>query len=240
MTARACCAGPGRDGTRVEEEYDRAHDERHAVTRRPAASMSDRRRTRRSAHLLSWLTPIGNLLVAQLAFFACSLTVVLIVPAAVALQRTTEAVLIRDENAVLRCFLRELRSTARSYLLPGLVFLLMAIMLATSLLFWGATGGPLAVLALVILIPLAGLLIAGYVSFLAESVESQRPGRRALMSAAITRLRMQPLRAGAGVVVMITWGLLVLKLPTAALVGSGLVPALLAFWLRRSQQHTDT
>lgn len=224
----------------MEEEFDRARDRRQAVTHRSSASVSAGRRPRRSARLLSLLTPIGNLLVAQLAFFVCSLTAVLIVPAAVALQRTAEAVLVRDEYSVLQCFLRELRSAVRCYLLPGIAFVVIAIMLATSILFWSATGGAPAIVGLVILIPIAGLLIAGYVSFLAESVEFHQPGLRPAVSAASARLRAQPLRAGACVVVMITWGLLVSKLPTAALVGSGLVPALLALWLRRPQQQEPT
>lgn len=176
--------------------------------------------------------PVGNLLVAQLAFVVCSLTILFLIPAAVALQRTMEAILVEDENSVLRCFARELHGAVRPYLAAGLALSLLSGMLTVSIFFWAATGGPPAVVALIVLIPLAGMLTAGYLTALAVLAGPERPPLRATLFLAAQRLRNQPLHAGACVVVLVTWGLLMIKLPTMALIGSGLVPALLAFWLR--------
>lgn len=193
---------------------------------------------KRGRRFLEWVTPIGNLLVAQLIFFCCGLTVVLIVPAAVALQRTVDAVLVHQENAVLRTFVRQLPGAIRHYLLLGLAIDLAAAMIMISVFFWYAADGPVAIIALLTLIVLSGLLIGGYLCGLAEVVDGDR-GVRDWLRAAYRRLVRQPLVVAGGVVIMLTWLLLVSRLPTLALIGTGLVPALLAHWLRRRREPVE-
>jgi uncharacterized membrane protein YesL len=192
----------------------------------------------RTARFLDLVAPIGNLVLAQLVFFCCSLTVVLIVPAAVALQRTTEAVLVDREYAVLRAFGRQLPGAIRRYLLIGLLIDLLAVMLAFSLLFWVSARGPAAVAGLIAVVVLSGLLVGGYLCALAESTV-EHPTLGTWLRAAYRRLLRQPLPSAAGVVIMATWFLLLARLPTAALVGTGLVPALLAHWLLHPRRRPD-
>ncbi|SDT16955.1 hypothetical protein [Microlunatus soli] len=187
---------------------------------------------KRGRRFLEWVTPVGNLLVAQLVFVCCALTVVLIVPAAVALQRTVQAILDEHENAVFRTFVAELPGAIRRYLLIGLAIDVAAAMIMISILFWYAADGPAAVVALVVLIVVSGLLIGGYLCGLAVTVAGDQ-GVRRWLSASYRRLTRQPLHVAGTVVIMLTWLLLLSRVPTLALIGTGLVPALLAHWLRR-------
>lgn len=188
--------------------------------------------------MLEKLVPVGNLLLAELLFFCCSLTVVLAFPAAVALQRTCEMIITEHENSVLRSFGRHLVTGVRRYLLIGLVADLLVVALALSLLFWYAASGPLAGAALIVLIMVCGLLLSGYLNILAELASGVDRRFTELARNGWQRMLHRPLHSAGCVVIMLTWLLLVARLPTVLLVGSGLVPALLAYWLRHPGQRT--
>ena len=188
--------------------------------------------------LLELLMPIGNLLIAQLLFFCCSLTVVLMVPAAVALQQTVQAILTDQENAVTRTFVSKLRPAIRRFWLIGLAVDVLIVVVAVSLFFWASVQSPIAVVGLVALAVVSGLLLGGYLCLLAESTRRTTTTTRELLSAAGRRMQSQPLLTGGGVVIMITWFLLLTKLPTLAVIGTGLIPALIAFWMLRRPLRT--
>lgn len=199
-------------------------------------SAQPRRRTPagypRTRKLLELVRPIGDLVLAQLLFAGCCLTVVLMVPAAVALQRTAEAILVEEETAILRTFGRHFARAVRRYAVVGLAVQLVAAGLVISGFFWAAADGPLRIAALVVLTGVGGFLLGCYLAALAELGSGADTAVRPLIGAALRRVNRQPLHVAGCLVIMITWLLLLLRLPTLALIGTGLVPALLAFWLR--------
>jgi uncharacterized membrane protein YesL len=219
---------PGPFSNRSDSSVTAPSDTRPTNRDQPTADSEPASRTTR---LLDLVAPIGNLLVAQLLFFCCALTIVLVVPAAVALQRTVHAVLTEQENAVARTFVRELPPAVRRFWAVGLAVDLLAVMITVSLFFWGSSSGPVALAGLVCLAVLGGLLLGGYLCALAESVPAT-PGIGGWLRASLARLQRQPLLVAGCVVIMITWFLLLARLPTLAVIGTGLIPALLAHWLR--------
>jgi uncharacterized membrane protein YesL len=188
----------------------------------------------RSIRVLAILNSLGDVLLLQLCFAVAALGVVTIVPAAVALQTTLDDVLYRDESAGIRTFFRRFASAARRYWPLAIVVPVLSTGFVVGILFWAAARGPIGLVALALLVPFAGLFAGTYLSALAVLVaEREDPGSVELVAAAWQRLLSRPLHVAGCVVVLVTWFLLLLQLPTLVLVGSGVVPALLGFWLRR-------
>lgn len=196
--------------------------------------MSDTSGVSRGGTVLSKLSMIGDLLMLQLAFIVCSFGIITLYPAAFALQRVLPDALGQEHPALLRRFWQQLKWSFRRFWLLGIGLYAGCIALAFGLLFWISTGGALGIAALFVLIPLSGMLIGLYLSALAvlpEQPDDSTP--RSLFRAANLLLLRRSLAVAGGVVAMATWFALLSKLPTLFLVGSGLVPALLGYWLSR-------
>lgn len=194
--------------------------------------MTDANRAGRAAAVMSRLSLVGDLITLQFFFVLGSLGIVTLVPAAVALQRVLPEVVGQQHPALTRRFWRQFTWAFGRFWLVGLGLYLGSVGLVIGILFWISTGGIIGVLALAVLIPVGGLLIGLYLSALAVL-----PGAgpditpRDLVRAANAFLVRRPLAVAAVVVAVVTWLLLVVNLPTLYLIGSGLVPALLAYWV---------
>jgi hypothetical protein len=197
----------------------------------------------RSARLLSVFEVAGDILLLQLLFVVASLPVVTMLPAALALQRSLGATFVEGRLRPAKVYWENFRwAMARSWKVAVLLPLFM-IAAAASIFFWLAADGAVGSIALMILIPLYGMAVAGYVAVLAAVLETSSRETSALetgnaMDGPGDWLRrawsLAPDRAiplALSVVVMATWLLLLAKLPTLVLVGTGLVPAGLAWWV---------
>ncbi|WP_150309213.1 hypothetical protein [Planctomonas psychrotolerans] len=194
----------------------------------------------RSIRILALLNTIGDVLLLQLCFFVASLGVVTVPPAAMALQTSLDDVLFRDESAGIRVFFTRFAAAAGRHWRLALLVPVLTVGFVVGILFWSADRSPLGFVALALLVPLAGLFAGLYLTGLASLV-GPRVDRssRELVLAAWLRLREQPLHAAGCVVVLVTWFLLLLQVPTLVLVGSGVAPAMLAFWLRRGVRRPN-
>jgi hypothetical protein len=197
----------------------------------------------RSARLLSVFEVAGDILLLQLLFVVASLPVVTMLPAALALQRSLGATFVEGRPRPAKVYWENFRwAMARSWKVAVLLPLFM-IAAAASIFFWLAADGAVGSIALMILIPVYGMAVAGYVAVLAAVLETSSLETSALdtgnaMDGPGDWLRrawsLAPDRAiplALSVVVMATWFLLLAKLPTLVLVGTGLVPAGLAWWV---------
>lgn len=185
---------------------------------------------------LGILTSFGEVLLLQLCFAVASLGVVTVLPAAIALQRGLEEVLVGGESASVRRFAANVWQESRAYWRLSIAVPAGALVLIVGVFFWAAAADPARLIALAFVLPIAGLALGLYVSGLATFISAPEPtsGRRRI-ALAWQRLRRQPLSAAACMVVMVTWFLLVSRLPTVGLIGSGIVPAFLAVWLERGR-----
>jgi hypothetical protein len=197
----------------------------------------------RSARLLSVFEVAGDILLLQLLFVVASLPVVTMLPAALALQRSLGATFVECRPRPAKVYWENFRwAMARSWKVAVLLPLFM-IAAAASTFFWLAADGAVGSIALMILIPLYGMAVAGYVAVLAAVLETSSqetsaldtgnamdgPGDWLRRARALAPGRAIPLALS--VVVMATWLLLLAKLPTLVLVGTGLVPAGLGWWV---------
>jgi len=180
------------------------------------------------------LSLVGDVLTLQFLFLLCSFGIVTLVPAAFALQRVLPEAIGQEHPGLARRFWRQFRWAFRRFWLVGLGLYFGSIALVFGILFWLSTAGPVRVLALAVLIPFSGLLVGLYLSALAVL-----PGVgddvtvRSLLRAANAFLVRRPLPVAGVVVALVTWLLLLVRLPTLFVIGSGLVPALLAYWISR-------
>lgn len=185
---------------------------------------------------LGILNGLGEVLVLQLCFAVASVGIVTVLPAAIALQRGLDGVLTGGESASIRRFAVRTWHEFLTYWRLSLAVPAIALMLLVGIFFWSAAADPMRLIALAFLLPIAGLTLGLYVSGLATFISSpERTSGRMRVGLAWQRLRRQPLSAAACMVVMVTWFLLVSRLPTMGLIGSGIVPALLAVWLLRGR-----
>ncbi|MDX6250789.1 MAG: hypothetical protein QOF10_4149 [Kribbellaceae bacterium] len=197
--------------------------------------MSDAGGMSRSNVVLSKLSMVGDLLMLQLVFVVLSVGVVTLYPAAFALQRVLPDAIGQEHPQLLRRFWRQFRWAFPRFWLAGLCLYAGSIALAFGLLFWVQTGGPIRIAALAVLIPLTGMIVGLYLSALAvlpRAREDITP--RSLFRAANLFLLQHSLGIAGGVIALLTWFALLSQLPTLFLVGSGLVPALLAYWISRT------
>jgi uncharacterized membrane protein YesL len=185
--------------------------------------------------VLSKLSMIGDLLMLQLVFVVCSFGIVTLYPAAFALQRVLPEAIGQEHPHLMRRFWRQLKWAFPRFWLAGLGLYAGSIALAFGLFFWAQTGGPIRIAALAVLIPLTGMIVGLYLSALAvlpQAGEDITP--RSLFRAANLFLLQHSLGIAGGVIALLTWFALLSQLPTLFLVGSGLVPALLAYWISRT------
>ncbi|WP_285725453.1 hypothetical protein [Psychromicrobium xiongbiense] len=183
---------------------------------------------------LNALVIVGDVLWLQLLFVTASLLVVTMFPAAVALQRSLRELLLEGHPRPMAVFWRNLvwawQRTWKVALLPPMVLVAAVV----SLLFWLAANSVVGVVALCIVIPLYGVALAAYLAVLASSTTAEREDSlRDWCAGARMLVRTRALPLALSIVVMGTWFLLLAQLPTLLLVGTGLVPAALAWWVAR-------
>jgi uncharacterized membrane protein YesL len=193
--------------------------------------MSTHQPATRPPRLFNAFVMAGDILWLQLLFVAASLPLVTVFPAAVALQRSLREVLLEGRSRPTAVYWRNLswawRRTWKAALLPP-GFLAAA---AVSLVFWLAANSAAGVVALCVLVPLYGVALAAYLAVLSSSMTSARgDSLRDWCAASWVLVKARPLPMALSVVVMGTWFLLLARLPTLLLVGTGLVPAALAWW----------
>jgi uncharacterized membrane protein YesL len=186
------------------------------------------------------LETVGDTLLLQVLFLLVSLPLFTMLPAAVALQRALRKTVIEERPGVARSFFREF-----SWAWPRIGYLGLAVPVAMaaavfSVLFWLATPGVPGLLALCVIIPICGIGAAAYVALLAASMVAEDDAPRPeLMGSTRALVLANPLPLAGCVVVLSTWLLLALRLPTLIPLGSGLVPAFLAWLLVRKQMDNS-
>jgi uncharacterized membrane protein YesL len=182
------------------------------------------------------LSITGDLLMLQLVFLVLSVGIVTLFPAAFALQRVLPDAISQDRPSLLRRYFSEFRWAFRRFWLSGLGLYFGGVALAFGLAFWAYSGGVVRIFALAVLIPLTGMIVGLYLSALAvlPSV-GDISGARSLFREANLFLLRHSLAVAGGVVGLFTWFALLATVPTLFVVGSGLVPALIAYWMSHSR-----
>jgi hypothetical protein len=203
--------------------------------------MEPKKTPTRTVLLMGVFETTGDVLLLQLIFVVASLPVVTLLPAALALQRSLGDVLLESRTHPARLYWENFKwALSRSWKIAVLPPLF-TVLAAASILFWLAAGGPLGTVALCILIPLFGVVVAGYIAVLAAVLQTTGvaptaanggiAGPREWLRRALALAPGRSLQLALSVVIMATWLLLLTKLPTLILVGTGLVPAGLAWWV---------
>ncbi|GAA1602848.1 hypothetical protein GCM10009789_66080 [Kribbella sancticallisti] len=197
--------------------------------------MSETSGAGRTGAVLSKLSLIGDLLMLQLAFLVLSFGIVTLYPAAFALQRVLPEAIGQEHPALMRRFWRQFKWAFKRFWVAGLALYFGSIALAFGLFFWASANGPIRIAALAILVPLTGMIVGLYLSALAvlPDAPEDSTSRTVFREANLFLLRRSLAIAG-GVIALATWFLLLTRLPTLFVVGSGLVPALLAYWIART------
>ncbi|WP_248763399.1 DUF624 domain-containing protein [Pseudarthrobacter sp. SSS035] len=196
----------------------------------------------RSARLLGVFEVTGDILTLQLLFLLASLPVITMFPAALALQYSLGDIFVEGRPRPARLFWANFTWALRRTWKVAVLLPLIMVLAAASLLFWLTAGGLAGVVALCILVPMYGVLVAGYVAVLASTLQASAAdtgtlgsgsiaGFRERLSAAWSLAQRRAIPLALSVVVMVTWLLVLAKLPTLVLVGTGLVPAGLAWWV---------
>jgi uncharacterized membrane protein YesL len=190
--------------------------------------------TSRTNVVMSKLSLVGDLLMLQLVFLLLSVGIVTLFPAAFAFQRVLPYAIGQEHPALMRRFFREFKWCFKRFWLVGLALYFGGVALTFGLFFWASTNGPVRIFALAILIPLTGMIVGLYLSALAvlPRAEDDATTRSVFRSANLFLLR-RSLPVAGGVVGLATWFLVVGRLPTLFVIGSGLVPALIAYWISR-------
>jgi uncharacterized membrane protein YesL len=190
--------------------------------------------TSRTNVVMSKLSLVGDLLMLQLVFLLLSVGIVTLFPAAFALQRVLPYAIGQEHPALMRRFFAEFKWCFKRFWLSGLALYFGGAALAFGLFFWASTNGPVRIFALAVLVPLTGMIVGLYLSALAvmPKAEDDATTRTVFRSANLFLLR-RSLPVAGGVVGLATWFLVVGRLPTLFVIGSGLVPALLAYWISR-------
>jgi uncharacterized membrane protein YesL len=177
----------------------------------------------------------------QLVFVVISLGILTLFPAAFAMQRVLPDAISQDKPKLLRRFFREFGWAMKRFWLPAFGLWVGAVMLAFGLSFWAYADGPVRIFALAVLIPLTGMILGLYLCGLAilpAAPENATFG--SLFRSANLFLLRRPLPVAGAVVVLLTWFALSSQVPTLLLVGSGLVPALTAYWLSRTRREKSS
>ncbi|WP_426225793.1 DUF624 domain-containing protein [Pseudarthrobacter sp. DSP2-3-2b1] len=198
--------------------------------------MEQHKRRSRGAAVMAGFEVVGDVLLLQILFLLVSLPLLTLVPAAIALQRALRKTVIEDRPGVTRVFFSEFRWAWTRVGVLGIsvpVFMAAAVF---SILFWLASPGGVGIVALCVIIPLCGAVAAGYVALLAAAMAADETiTRRGLLENARTLVFTRALPLAGTVIALCTWLLLTFRLPTVIPIGSGLVPAFLAWLLVRKQ-----
>lgn len=192
----------------------------------------------RTNTVMAKLSTIGDLLMLQLVFLVLGFGIITLFPAAFALQRVLPDAISQDRPQLLRRYFKEFGWAMRRFWLTGFGLYAGGVMLAFGISFWAYSGGAARVFALAILIPLTGMILGLYLSGLAVLPDAPETAtmKTVFRSANLFLLR-RPIPVAGGVVVLLTWFALASQVPTLLVVGSGLVPALTAYWLSRVRRE---
>jgi uncharacterized membrane protein YesL len=194
----------------------------------------------RTNSVLSKLSVVGDLLMLQLVFLVLSAGIVTLFPAAFAMQRVLPDAISQDRPSLLRRFFQQFKWAFRRFWLTGLGLYFGGVALAFGLTFWASSGGVARILALAVLIPLTGMIVGLYLSALAVLPDAgDETTTKSLFRAANLFLLRRSLPVAGGVIGLFTWFALLARLPTLILVGSALVPALIAYWLSRPPKKSS-
>ncbi len=186
------------------------------------------------------LSMVGDLLMLQLIFVVLSFGIVTVFPAAFALQRVLPDAIRQDRPSLLRWFFKQFVWAFKRFWLLGLGLYFGGAALAFGLAFWASTGGGVRIFALAVLIPLTGMIVGLYLSALAVLPDAgDETTTKTLFRAANLFLLRRSLPVAGGVIGLFTWFALLARLPTLILVGSALVPALIAYWLSRPPKKSS-
>ena len=184
--------------------------------------------------IVAGLERAGDVLWLQLLFLAASLPVVTAVPAAVALQRSLRRLASGDAVSAPQ-FATEFAAAWKQCWLPGLLVPPLAVGAGVSALLWSAAPAPFGALGLGVLVPLGVLAGAAYLVFLGTASEAEpKEAAGRLLARAGRALLARPVPAVIAAVALAAWTAVLVRVPTLALAGSGLVPALLAWLAVRS------
>ena len=204
----------------------------------PAPTQSEgtaAKRARIRSRLFTATTIVGDVLLLQLYWPAVCVGVVTIVPASVALQRALHDVLVDGRADTSRVFFSRFGAAWRRFWLAGVIAPVLGVLYVFAVLFWASTQGWGRIAALAVLLPLGGLAFGAYLAALAATpLLPDGAGVRQAARHGWTVLATRPLAAAGCLVIMVTWLLLLARIPTLGLVGLGLVPALLALWLAQA------
>ncbi|MEU4289128.1 DUF624 domain-containing protein [Kribbella sp. NPDC026596] len=196
--------------------------------------------TGRTNSVMAKLSMVGDLLMLQLVFLVLGFGIITLFPAAFALQRVLPDAISQDRPALMRRFFKQFGWAMRRFWLSGFGLYAGGVMLAFGISFWAYSGGPVRVFALAILIPLTGMILGLYLSGLAVLPEvDDTATMKSLFRSANLFLLRRPLPVAGGVVILLTWFALASQVPTLLVVGSGLVPALTAYWLSRVRRAPE-
>ncbi|WP_436065214.1 DUF624 domain-containing protein [Arthrobacter sp. LjRoot14] len=198
--------------------------------------MDQQKRRPRSTALMAGFEVVGDILLLQILFVVASLPLVTIVPAAIALQRALRKTVIEQKPGLTRTFLKEFKWAWRRLGLVGLIAPFVVAAAVLSILFWLASPGVVGLVALCVIIPVCGLAAAAYLALLGAAMTAEENTTRSGLIARTRALLLSNALPLAGALIALsTWLLLAFRLPTLIPIGSGLVPALLAWLLVRRQ-----
>lgn len=179
------------------------------------------------SRIMFWLDKVGNLLILQLVFVACSIPLVTVIPAAVALQRSLADFRSGDKTGVV-LFAHEFRRAWKQSWALSLGGAALTIGLGVSTSFWYASGSGAGWLAVGFLATLASAACALYLGILVESEIRRDQDFRQWLLPAYERVMAQPARAAAGVVLFVTWLAAANSVPSVLFLTTGLAPAYFA------------
>jgi len=195
----------------------------------------------RTNAVLAKLTVVGDLLLLQLTFLVISAGIITLFPAAFALQRVLPEAIAQDRGGLMRLYFREFGWAFKRFWLSGFGLYVGGVLLAFGLAFWANAHGPVRVFALAILIPLTGMIMGLYLSGLAVLRDAGSDATmKTLFRQANLFLLRRSLPVAGGVILLLTWFALASQVPTLLVIGSGLVPALIAYWLSGGGRRTES
>jgi hypothetical protein len=180
--------------------------------------------------IMAAISAIGTAFLLQLCFVVCAIPLITAVPAAIALQRSFSDDRLGEKAGVLS-YLRQFATAWKQSWVLGIVGALLAVGLIVAGLFWFSVHAPIGYVAVGTLSFLAGLAAAAYLNLLGRADRSRQLAWRPLLIEVRTALVARPLRSLGGVVILGAWYFVLASIPPLVLVGSGLVPALIAHYV---------
>jgi hypothetical protein len=180
---------------------------------------------------VAFLDTLGTALLLQVAFLVCSIAIVTIAPGAVALQRQFAAHR-AGRAAGVAGFLRDLGAAMRSGWPLGVLLPIVAVGIGLGVPFWLHAAPGIGVPAASVLVAIGGLAAGLWLAVLAAADRDEDAPLgdwRTWLAAGWTGLLRSPLRALWGVVLLGCWLAAELSVPALVPIGSGIVPAVIAW-----------